>query len=101
MIFGREPAFWLGLIATIILGAVRTIAGEGLISEAMAGQVNDFVDGTVEFLTLIAPLLAGIWIRFNVFSPATTQKIANRAATTGNTDIGDPPKGDVPGVPGS
>lgn len=94
---GREPAFWIGLIVTIILGALQTIAGEGLISDVAEGQVRDAVNALAQLATLLAPFVAGIVIRQNVYSPKTTQAIADRAATTGNTDIGDPPAGDVGG----
>lgn len=94
MVFGKEPAFWIGLAVTLILGVIRTLAGEGLVSDALEGQVTDLVNASAGLLELVAPLLAGLIIRQNVYSPVTTQKIANRAAATQNTDIGDPPKGD-------
>lgn len=93
MIFGREPAFWIGLIVTIILGALQTIAGEGLISDIAAGQARDTVNAVAQLAMLLSPLIAGLVIRQNVFSPPTTQAIADRAAATGNTDIGEPPVG--------
>lgn len=93
MILGREPAFWIGLIVTLVLGVVRTLAGEGLISDAATGQVEGALQAVAQLLELLAPLLAGLLIRQNVYSPATTQKIADRAAATGNTNIGDPPSG--------
>lgn len=93
-LFGREPAFWIGLIVTIILGALQTIAGVGLISDATEGQIRDGVNAFAQLLTLLAPLIAGLVIRQNVFSPKTTQAIADRAAATGNTDIGTPPSGE-------
>lgn len=96
-IFGREPAVWIGLIVTLILGAVQTLLGEGFISDVTAGQVTNGVNAMAQLVTLLSPLLAGLFIRQNVYSPETTQKIANRAKATGNTDIGEPPSGDVGG----
>lgn len=98
MIFGREPAFWIGLIVTIILGALQTIAGEGLISDVAAGQVRDAVNAVAQLAILLSPLIAGLVIRQNVFSPPTTQAIADRARDTGNTDIGEPPAGATGGA---
>lgn len=92
-LLGREPAFWIGLIVTLILGALQTIAGVGLISDATEGQVTSAVNAVAQLLTLLAPLIAGLVIRQNVYAPDTTQAIADRAAATGNTDIGDPPSG--------
>jgi hypothetical protein len=65
---GREPAFWIGLIATLILGAIQTIAGEGLIAEATAGQITDGVNALVQLALLFAPLITGLLIRPSVTS---------------------------------
>lgn len=100
MILGRQPAFWIGLIVTLILGVVQTLLGEGLISDAAAGQVSSVVDGLGKFLVMLSPLIAGLLIRQQVYSPDTTQKIADRAAATGNTNIGEPPTGPTGPGPG-
>jgi hypothetical protein len=60
-IFGREPVFWIGLIATIAIGIVSTLSGQGILSDAMAGKITDGVKALVQILTLMAPLLAG-WV---------------------------------------
>lgn len=65
-IFGREPAFWVGLIASLILGAIQTIAGEGLISDATQGRITDLVNAAAQLLVLLAPLLAALVIRQGV-----------------------------------
>jgi len=93
MVFGREPAFWIGLAVSLVLGIVQTLTGNGLISDAAAGQVTDLVNAGAQLAVLVAPFVAGLLIRQNVYSPDTTQKIADRAAATGNTDIGSPPAG--------
>ena len=93
MVFGREPAFWIGLAVSLVLGIVQTLTGNGLISDAAAGQVTDLVNAGAQLAVLVAPFVAGLLIRQNVYSPDTTQKIADRAAATGNTDIGSPPEG--------
>lgn len=62
-IFGRQPAFWIGLIVTIILGVIRTLAGEGLISEAAQGSITNAVEAAKELLLLLAPLLTGMLIK--------------------------------------
>ena len=73
MIFGRQPAFWIGLIVTIFLGAVRTIAGEGLISDAAAGQIESGAQALGELLFLLAPLITGLLIKPNVTPVAEPQ----------------------------
>ena len=65
-IFGRQPAFWIGLIVTLILGVVQTLTGNGLISEVAAGQTTDLVNSTAQLLVLMAPLIAGLLIRTQV-----------------------------------
>lgn len=89
MIFGRQPAFWIGLIVSIVLGAVQTIAGEGLISDAATGRVTDAVNATANLLLLVAPLLTGLLIRPTVtpvaapkLEPGTTVEIAGSETTT-------------------
>jgi uncharacterized membrane protein len=65
-IFGRQPAFWIGLIVTLVLGVVQTLTGNGLISEVTAGQTTDLVNSTAQLLVLLAPLIAGLLIRTQV-----------------------------------
>jgi len=89
----KEAAVLIGVVATIILNALATLAGEGIISEALQGQLTDGVNAGAQILVALAPLIAGLLTRFQVFSKDTTQKIADRAAATGDTDIGSPPQG--------
>lgn len=63
IIFGRQPAFWIGLAVSLVLGAVQTLAGNGLISDALQGRITDLVNATAQLLTLLAPLAAGLLIR--------------------------------------
>ena len=74
MIFGRQPAFWIGLIVSLVLGAVRTLAGEGLISDAATGQVTNAVNAVGELLILIAPLITGMLIQPQV-TPVAAPKL--------------------------
>jgi hypothetical protein len=66
ILLGRQPAFWLGLIATIVVGIVQTLAGQGVVSEATSGKVVDMTQAAVNLLTLMAPLLAGLAIHTQV-----------------------------------
>lgn len=71
------------------------------ISAAIIAILNVFqltgvvsLDGnTVSALNIALVAVLGLFSRQNVYNPVTTQKIANRAAATGNTDIGEPPSG--------
>jgi len=82
MVFGREPAFWIGLIVTIIIGAVTTLLGEGVISDALAGKITDFVNAIAELAVLLAPLIAGLLIRQNVTPTSAPVLAAGTPVTT-------------------
>lgn len=62
-IFGRQPAFWIGLIVTLILGALQTLSGQGVISDALNSQITDGVNAVAQLLVLLAPLITGLLIR--------------------------------------
>ena len=82
MIGGREPAFWIGLIVTIIIGVLTTLTGEGVISDALAGRVTDFVNAIAELAVLLAPLIAGLLIRQQVTPVAAPVLPAGTDVTT-------------------
>jgi hypothetical protein len=86
-IFGREPAFWIGVIVTLILGVLQTLTGNGLISEVAAGKATDIVNSTAQLLVLLAPLIAGIVIRTQVTpssAPAVDQGTTVTVITPGD-----------------
>lgn len=70
MIFGREPAVIIGLLVTIALGIVSTLLGQGFISDATSGNLNDGINAVGQLAILLAPLIAGILIRPQV-TPVT------------------------------
>lgn len=63
---GREPAFWIGLAVTLVLGVVSTLAGEGLISDTLAGEATELTNAIAQLLVLLAPVITGVLIRPNV-----------------------------------
>lgn len=66
MIGGREPAFWIGLVVTIIVGLISTLTENGVISEALKGRIQDLTNAIAQLLVLLAPLIAGLLIRQQV-----------------------------------
>ena len=80
-IFGREPAFWIGLAVTLILGVITTLTGNGLISDVAAGKAVDMVNAIAQLLTLLAPLIAGLIIRQGVTPVAAPQLEAGTVVT--------------------
>ena len=71
MNFNKEPAVLIGIIVTVILGAVQTLTGEGIISEALAGTVTDLLNAGAQLVVLLIPIITGILIRSQVYSPAS------------------------------
>lgn len=65
-IFGREVAFWVGVVVALILGVVQTLSGNGLISDALTGQVTDGVNAVAQAILLLAPVITGVIIRGGV-----------------------------------
>lgn len=87
MIFGRQPAFWIGLIVTIVLGVIQTLAGEGLISDVATNRVTDGVNAIAQLLLLAAPLITGMLIKPTV-TPVAAPKLkpGTEVAVEGTTD---------------
>ncbi len=77
-------------VRALITAVLTFLVSVGLVTQAHA-------DSTVTAITAVLPALLiivnGILTRNAVYSPKTTQAIADRAAATGNTDIGTPPAG--------
>ena len=88
MIFGRQPAFWIGLIVTLVVGALSTLTSQGLISEALAGKITDGVNAVAQIATILAPLIAGLLIHTQVTpvgAPTLPAGTAVTVTTPGST----------------
>lgn len=72
-IFGRNPAAWIGIIVSCILAVLSVLTGEGVIGDALAGQITDGVEALAQLLVLLAPVLTGLLIR-----PAVTPTASPR-----------------------
>jgi hypothetical protein len=81
MIFGRLPAFWIGLIVSIALGILQTLTGQGLISEAMNGTLNNLINGIGQLLILASPLIAGLLIH-PLVTPTSDPALAQGTVVT-------------------
>lgn len=62
----REPVLIITTIATILIGAIATLTGNGFISDVAAGKATDVVNALVQLLVLLAPVIAGILARGQV-----------------------------------
>lgn len=88
-IMGREPAFWIGLIVTLVLGIVQTLSGNGLISDAMAGKATDLVNAFAQLALVLAPLIAAMLIRTQV-TPTAAPSLPQGTTLTVVTPEGQP-----------
>lgn len=74
-LWNREPAVLIGVAVTIVLNAIATLNGEGLISDAAAGNVTDLVNGVSGLLLALLPLITAVLIRGRVYSPASVESL--------------------------
>ena len=87
-IFGREPAVWIGLIVTIVLNVVQTLAGQGFISDATAGRITDIANGGSTLALALLPLITALLVRPAVTSvsqpklPVGTQVLVDNVPGT-------------------
>lgn len=66
MIFGREPARWIGLIVTLVVAILRVLVGDDLISQDNADAVANAVQKIADVALIFAPMIAAELIRPNV-----------------------------------
>lgn len=62
-IFGREPALWVGTIISIILAIVSVLVGDGIITDAFAGQITDGAEAFGQIAYLLLPMLTALVAR--------------------------------------
>lgn len=72
-IFGRQPAFWIGVIVSSVLAVLSVLTGQGVLSDAMAGQITDGVNAVAQLLLLLAPVVTGLLIKTQVTPTAAPQ----------------------------
>lgn len=87
MNLNREPAFYIGLAVTIVLGVITTLAGEGIINDAVKGQITDGVNALAQLAVLLAPVIAGLLIRPNV-TPVAAPAVPEGTVVTVQTPAG-------------
>ena len=89
VILGREPAFWIGLVVTILVGIVNTLAGNGLISSVAAGKTADTLNLLGQLATILAPVIAGLLIR-PVVTPTSAPVLPKGTVVTVVTPVAQP-----------
>lgn len=52
-----EPVRLVGIIATCILAVLSVLTGEGVISDALAGQITDGVEAVKELALILVPII--------------------------------------------
>lgn len=91
MVFGRQPALWIGTIVSCILAVVSVLLGDGVISDALAGRITDIVTALGELLVLLAPIVTALVIR-----PLVTPVAAPKLVSGTVVDV-TPPRAPAPG----
>ena len=89
-LLGRQPAFWIGLIVTLVIGVISTLSTQGLISQALAGKVTDTVNALAQLVTLLAPVITGLLIKPTVTpiaAPVLAAGTVVNAATAAPTTV--------------
>lgn len=87
MIWNRQPAAIIGIVVSCILAVVSVLTGEGVLSEALSGQITDGVNAAAQLIVLLAPLLTGLLIRTQVTptaAPALPQGTTLTVVTPGD-----------------
>ena len=86
-ITNTEPALSTGSITAAVTAILALLVAYGFdISQEQQVAILGVV-------AVIAPIVVAVITRSQVFSPASTARIANEAAVTGDATIGKPPSG--------
>lgn len=84
-IMAREPAHVIGVITGLVTAALALIVAFGVDLDPTQQAA------ILGIAAALAPIIAGIITRNAVFSPQSTQRIANAAAETGVAEVPPPP----------
>jgi len=88
-LLATEASQFIGLLTAVAAAFVSY----GLVSQTRA---DTWVSILSFALPIVLPLIQGRLTRQQVYSKETTQAVADRAAATGDTDIGKPPDASPP-----
>lgn len=89
MIFNREPVRWIGIIVSCILAVVSILSSEGVLNDAVKGQITDAVNAIAQLLMLIAPIIAAELARRQV-TPTSNPILDSGTVVTVITPEGQP-----------
>jgi len=73
----REPAQIIGYVTAAVAAVISLLIAYGI------DISDDQRQAWMAVTSILAPAIAGVIIRFNVWSPAHTQEVADKAAQTG------------------
>ena len=62
-IFGREPVLWVGIIMAFIIAIVETALGQGLISDVLAGKIEDVAQSLASTTLVLLPIILNLFAR--------------------------------------
>ena len=70
-IWSKEPAIIIGAVLTVVLNLVASLAGQGFISDAIAGHLTDIFNSLGALVVALLPVITAIFVRQAVYSPAS------------------------------
>lgn len=77
----REPSVIIGFITAFAAGLIGLLVSFGL------DLTDDQRNSVLAMVSIVAPLIAGVIIRFNVFSPNKTQELVDVAYKIDPPDV--------------
>lgn len=80
-LFGRQPAFWIGLIVSLVVAVLSVLSGNGVINQATSGKITDATNALAQLLTILAPVIAGLLIKTQVTPVAAPALPAGTSVT--------------------
>lgn len=82
MVFGREPAVWLGLIGSILIGILHQLVGAGLISADASQTTENLITTLIPFVVTIILRQLVTPVAAPTLPAGTTVKVQGTDATS-------------------
>jgi len=89
-IFGREPVAWVGIIVGVAIAVIQTLAGEGVLSDAIAGKAVDATNAIAQVATIFIPIIIGIFATRQAVTPTVAPALPTGTKVEVITPAGQP-----------
>ena len=81
-IFGREPVAWVGIIVAFAIAIIQTALGQGVISDAIAGQAIEATNALAQVATIFVPIIIGIFATRKAVTPTASPALPQGTEVT-------------------